>query len=57
MRPSCLPMEWMLQVVDEIDDLVSASLLYTLRVRSLTRLILAGSLGIGALGVVLPGAG
>jgi hypothetical protein len=50
-------MEWMLQVVDEIDDLVSASLLYTLRLRSKRRLMIAGSIGIGALGIVLPGAG
>jgi hypothetical protein len=42
-------MEWMLQVVDEIDDAVSTVRLFALGMRSEARLLLAGGLSIGAL--------
>jgi hypothetical protein len=42
-------MEWMLQVVDEFDDALSTVGLYTLGLRVDLKLLLAGSIGIGAL--------
>jgi hypothetical protein len=42
-------MEWMLQVVDEIDDAVGAARLYWLGLGSEIGLALAGSLGIVAI--------
>ena len=46
-------MEWMLQVVDEIDDAVGALRLCTVGVAAEIGLVLAGTLGIGAIGAAL----
>jgi hypothetical protein len=42
-------MEWMLQVIDEIDDAVGALRLYYLGVAAEIGLLLAAGLGIGAI--------
>jgi hypothetical protein len=42
-------MEWMLQVVDEIDDALGAARLYWLGLAAEIGLALAGGLGIGAI--------
>ncbi len=42
-------MEWMLQVIDEIDDVVGALRLYYLGVAAEIGLLLASALGIGAI--------
>jgi hypothetical protein len=46
-------MEWMLQVVDEIDDAVGAARLYLLGLAAELGLALAGLLGIGAIGAAI----
>ena len=46
-------MEWMLQVVDELDDAVSALRLCSLGLSAEIGLLVAGSLGIGAIGVAI----
>jgi hypothetical protein len=46
-------MEWMLQVVDEIDDAVGALRLCSLGLCAEIGLVVAGSLGIGAIGAAL----
>jgi hypothetical protein len=46
-------MEWMLQVVDEIDDAVGALRLCTVGLAAEIGLVLAGALGIGAIGAAL----
>jgi hypothetical protein len=42
-------MEWMLQVVDEIDDAIGALRLYFLGLRSEIGLLVVGSLGLGSI--------
>ena len=42
-------MEWMLQVVDEIDDAVGALRIYFLGLWSEISLLVAGSVGLGAI--------
>jgi len=50
-------MEWMLQVIDEIDDVVGALRLYYLGVAAEIGLLLAAGLGIGAIyAAILAGA-
>ena len=46
-------MEWMLQLVDEIDDAVSMLWLCGVGVAAEIGLVLAGTLGIGAIGAAL----
>jgi hypothetical protein len=46
-------MEWMLQAADEIDDAVGALWLCAVGVASEIGLVLAGTLGIGAIGAAL----
>jgi hypothetical protein len=46
-------MEWMLQVVDEIDDAVGAVRLWSLGATVEIGLVVAGSLGIGAIGAAI----
>jgi hypothetical protein len=46
-------MEWMLQVVDEIDDAVGAIRLCALGVCAEIGLVAAGGLGIGAIGAAI----
>jgi hypothetical protein len=46
-------MEWMLQVVDEIDDAIGALRLCSLGVAAEFGLVAAGSLGIGAIGAAV----
>jgi hypothetical protein len=46
-------MEWMLQVVDEIDDLIGALRHCFLGLTAELGLVLAGSLGIGAIGAAV----
>ena len=46
-------MEWMLQVVDEIDDAVGALRLCSLGVAAEIGLLVAGGLGIGAIGAAI----
>jgi hypothetical protein len=46
-------MEWMLQVVDEIDDAIGALRLCSLGVAAEFGLVVAGSLGIGAIGAAV----
>jgi hypothetical protein len=46
-------MEWMLQVVDEIDDAISAVRLCSLGLGAEIGLVLAGGLGIGAIGAAV----
>jgi hypothetical protein len=46
-------MEWMLQVVDEIDDAISALRLCSLGLGAEIGLVLAGGLGIGAIGAAV----
>jgi hypothetical protein len=51
-------MEWMLQVIDEIDDAVGALRLYYLGIAAEIGLIVAGGLGIGAIcAAIVAGAG
>ncbi|MEP6546802.1 MAG: hypothetical protein ABJD53_05000 [Gammaproteobacteria bacterium] len=46
-------MEWMLQVVDEIDDAVGALRLYSLGLAAEIGLVLAAALGIGAICIAI----
>ena len=46
-------MEWILQVIDEIDDAISALRLCSLGVAAEIGLVVAGSLGIGAIGAAI----
>ena len=46
-------MEWMLQVVDEIDDAVGALRLCSLGVAAEIGLLVAGGLGMGAIGAAI----
>jgi hypothetical protein len=46
-------MEWMLQVVDEIDDAVGALRLWSLGASAEIGLAAAGGLGLGAIGVAI----
>jgi hypothetical protein len=46
-------MEWMLQVVDEIDDAVGALRLWSLGAAAEIGLVVAGCLGIGAIGAAV----
>jgi hypothetical protein len=46
-------MEWMLQVVDEIDDAIGALRLLFLGLAAEIGLVVAGSLGIGAIGAAI----
>jgi len=46
-------MEWMLQIVDEIDDAIGALRLCSLGVAAEFGLVAAGSLGIGAIGAAV----
>ena len=46
-------MEWMLQAVDEIDDLIAALRHCFLGLTAELGLVLAGSLGIGAIGAAV----
>jgi hypothetical protein len=46
-------MEWMLQVVDEIDDLVGALRLCLVGMAAEVGLVVAGGLGIGAIGAAI----
>jgi hypothetical protein len=46
-------MEWMLQVVDEIDDAIGALRLFFLGLAAEIGLVVAGSLGIGAIGAAV----
>jgi hypothetical protein len=46
-------MEWMLQVVDEIDDAIGALRLCTLGVCAEIGLAVAGGLGMGAIGAAV----
>jgi hypothetical protein len=51
-------MEWMLQVVDEIDDAVGAIRLYALGLRAEVSLVIAGSVSAGAIyAAIVSGAG
>jgi hypothetical protein len=43
-------MEWMLQVVDEIDDVIGALRLWSVGLAAEIGLVVAGCLGIGAIG-------
>jgi hypothetical protein len=46
-------MEWMLQVVDEIDDAFGAARLWSLGAAAEIGLLVAGGLGIGAIGAAI----
>jgi hypothetical protein len=46
-------MEWMLQVVDEVDDAVGALRLWSLGAAAEIGLLAAGGLGIGAIGAAI----
>jgi hypothetical protein len=46
-------MEWMLQVVDEIDDLIGALRLCLVGMAAEIGLVAAGALGIGAIGAAV----
>jgi hypothetical protein len=46
-------MEWMLQVVDEIDDAVCAVRLWSLGAAAEIGLLVAGALGMGAIGTAI----
>jgi hypothetical protein len=46
-------MEWMLQVVDEIDDAVGALRLWSLGAMAEIGLVVAGSVGVGAIGAAI----
>jgi hypothetical protein len=46
-------MEWMLQVVDEIDDAFCAVRLWSMGTAAEIGLMVAGSLGIGAIGAAI----
>jgi hypothetical protein len=46
-------MEWMLQVVDEIDDTVGALRLWSLGAAAEIGLVVAGGIGIGAIGAAI----
>jgi hypothetical protein len=46
-------MEWMLQVVDEIDDAFGAVRLWSLGAAAEIGLVVAGGLGIGAIGAAI----
>jgi D-arabinose 1-dehydrogenase-like Zn-dependent alcohol dehydrogenase len=46
-------MEWMLQVVDEIDDAVGALRLWSVGLASEIGMVAAGGLGIGAIAVAI----
>jgi hypothetical protein len=46
-------MEWMLQVVDEIDDTVGALRLWSLGATAEIGLVVAGGIGIGAIGAAI----
>jgi hypothetical protein len=46
-------MEWMLQVVDEIDDAVGALRLCSLGLAAEIGLVVGGTLGIGAIGAAI----
>jgi hypothetical protein len=46
-------MEWMLQVIDELDDLISALRLCFVGMAAELGLIVAGGLGIGAIGAAI----
>jgi hypothetical protein len=46
-------MEWMLQVADEFDDLIGALRLCMVGMAAELGLVLAGGLGIGAIGVAI----
>jgi hypothetical protein len=46
-------MEWILQVVDEIDDAIGALRLCSLGVAAESGLVVAGSIGIGAIGAAV----
>jgi hypothetical protein len=46
-------MEWMLQVIDEIDDAIGAARLASLGVRAEIGLVTAGGLGLGAIGAAV----
>jgi hypothetical protein len=46
-------MEWMLQVVDEIDDAIGALRLWTLGLAAEIGLVVAACLGIGAIGAAV----
>jgi hypothetical protein len=51
-------MEWMLQVVDELDDVVGALRHYALGLRAEIGLVVAGGVGAGALyAAIVTGAG
>jgi hypothetical protein len=46
-------MEWMLQVIDELDDLIGALRLCLVGMAAELGLVVAGGLGIGAIGVAV----
>jgi hypothetical protein len=46
-------MEWMLQVIDELDDLIGALRLCLVGMAAELGLVAAGALGIGAIGVAV----
>jgi hypothetical protein len=46
-------MEWMLQVLDEVDDAIGAARLCCVGLAAETGLVVAGGLGIGAIGAAL----
>jgi hypothetical protein len=46
-------MEWMLQVVDELDDAISTARLYCLGLIAEVGLLVAGSLGLAAISAAL----
>ena len=48
-------MEWMLQVVDEIDDAIAALRLWSVGLAAEIGLMLAACLGIGAIGAAVAG--
>jgi hypothetical protein len=48
-------MEWMLQVVDEIDDAIGALRLWSVGLAAEIGLMLAACLGIGAMGAAVAG--
>jgi hypothetical protein len=51
-------MEWMLQVVDELDDAVGALRMFALGLRAEAGLVVAGGVGAGAIyAAILAGAG
>jgi hypothetical protein len=46
-------MEWMLQVADEIDDAVGALRMYSLGLAAEIGLVVAGTLGVGAIAAAI----